>query len=170
MASLGYKPTKSLRGIDTTDYCFGIVVAEWNKQITKKLLEGCKSTLNDYGVQLEEEQIVWVPGSFELPMGAKLMASSKKYDAIICLGCIIKGETDHDQFIAQSVANGITQLGLLSNIPCIFGVLTTNDEAQAIDRAGGSHGNKGSEAALTAIQMAALKKSKTESSKSIGYT
>ena len=170
MASSGFKPTKSLKDIDTAGYSFAVVVAEWNKHITSKLLEGCKNTLKEYGVQLDEDQIVWVPGSFELPMGAKLMASSKKYDAIICLGCIIKGETDHDQFIAQSVANGITQLGLLSNIPCIFGVLTTNDEAQALDRAGGSHGNKGSEAALSAIQMAALKKSKTESSKSIGYT
>ena len=169
MATTGYQPSDRMKDLDTSELTFGIVVAEWNKHITTSLLEGCQAILKEHKLTVEDDDLIWVPGSFELPMGAKLLASSKKYDAIICLGCIIKGETEHDRYIAQSVANGLTQLGLISNIPILFGVLTTNDENQALARAGGSHGNKGAEAALSALQMAALKRSKSEPSKSIGY-
>ena len=167
MATKGYQPQTD--SVDASKFKFGIVVAEWNKAITSSLLDGALDVLTEHGAEVTEDHIVWVPGSFELPAGAKIMASVEKYDAIICLGCIIKGETNHDQFIAQSVANGLTQLSLLSNIPCMFGVLTTLDEEQAKARAGGSLGNKGSEAALSAIQMAELKNRKRRPDKTIGY-
>ena len=167
MASSGYNP--SLDKIDAGQFNFGIVVSEWNKDITGELLNGCMETLEAHGVTVDPENIIWVPGSFELPIGAKILASTKKYDAIICLGCIIKGETSHDQYISQSVANGLTQLSILSNIPCLFGVLTTNSKEQAVERTGGNHGHKGKESALSAIQMASIKRHKTNPAKSIGY-
>ena len=167
MASQGYQPSE--QHFDGENFHIAIVVAEWNKEITAKLLSGALDTLSQYGCSVSEDDIVWVPGSFELPAGAKIIASVEKYDAIICLGCIIKGETNHDEFIAQSVANGLTQLSLISNIPCLYGVLTTLDEKQAIERSGGIHGNKGSEAALSALQMAALKRKKRRLDKKIGY-
>ncbi len=148
---------------------FGIVVADWNPQITHTLFEGAKTTLSRHGVAEEDIVITQVPGTFELPMGAKLLLGNKKLDAVICLGCVIKGDTDHDVYINQAVAAGLTQLGLLSNTPCIFGVLTTNNEQQAIDRAGGKYGNKGVEAAVTALRMALLKKSLSVKPGKIGY-
>ena len=137
---------------------FGIVVADWNAQITHALYQGCLDTLLKHGALEENIHMVQVPGSFELPAGARLLAGAHKLDAIVAIGCVIKGETNHNEYINNSVAMGLTNLSIATTIPCIFGVLTPNDEQQALDRAGGIHGNKGVEAGVTAIRMAALKK------------
>jgi len=151
------------------DKTFGIVVSEWNRDITHALYEGCFETLSRHGVAEENIHVVQVPGSFELPGGAKILAGYYKLDAVICLGCVIKGETQHDEYINQAVATGLTNLGLASGIPCIFGVLTPNTEEQAQERAGGKHGNKGVEAAVTALRMADLRSSLKSSKSSIGF-
>ena len=148
----------------------GIVVSRWNTEITGSLLEACRQTLISNGVAEDDLVVEYVPGSFELPLGARLLAAGKKLDAIICLGCIIKGETKHDEYIAQSVANGLMQLGLMSSMPVIFGVLTPNTEQQAIDRAGGTLGNKGEEAAAAALEMVALKKTHGQTTQKIGFS
>ncbi|HKZ38287.1 MAG TPA: 6,7-dimethyl-8-ribityllumazine synthase [Chryseolinea sp.] len=132
---------------------FGIVVAEWNEEITEALYEAAVSTLVSNGVKKENIIRKNVPGSFELSLGALWMAEEKKIDAVICLGCVIQGETPHFDFICQAVAYGVTQAGLKTRKPVIFGVLTTLNQQQAFDRAGGKFGNKGEEAALTAIKM-----------------
>jgi 6,7-dimethyl-8-ribityllumazine synthase len=137
---------------------FGIVVSEYNADITFKLLEGCLDTLIYHGVKEKDIHVLYVPGAFELTYGAKIMASKKKTDSVICLGCVIKGETDHDKYINHAVAQGVTNLSLQINLPVIFGLLTPNNQKQAAERAGGKHGNKGVEAAVAAIKMVALKK------------
>jgi len=141
---------------DASDMRFGIVVSDWNSEVTWALLEGAVSTLKQHGTDDENIVIKHVPGSFELTLGAQFLAEYDDLDAVICLGCVIQGETPHFTFICQGVAQGITQLNMEYNIPFIFGVLTTNNHQQAIDRAGGRLGNKGDEAAVTAIKMAAL--------------
>jgi len=138
---------------------FGIVVSDWNTEITDALLNGAVKALHDYGAKTNNITVKHVPGSFELTYGAQLFAEQKKVDAIICLGCVIQGETKHFDFICDAVANGVTNVSLKYNLPVIFGVLTTNNLKQAKERSGGKYGNKGEEAALTAIQMIALKKS-----------
>jgi 6,7-dimethyl-8-ribityllumazine synthase len=135
---------------------FGIVVSDWNREITWSLLDGAVSTLKKHGVSNKNIVVKHVPGSFELTLGAQFLAEYDDLDAVICLGCVIQGETPHFTYICQGVTQGITQLNMEYNIPFIFGVLTTNNQQQAIDRAGGKHGNKGDEAAVTAIKMAAL--------------
>ncbi len=140
---------------------FGIVLAEWNAHITHALYDGCYNTLLRHGAKEENIHTIQVPGSFELPAGARLLAARHKLDAVICLGCVIKGETSHNEYINHAVAIGLTNLSIASGQPFIFGVLTPNDETQALERAGGKHGNKGVEAAITAIRMAALKKEMT---------
>ncbi len=137
---------------------FGIVVAEWNNEITGKLLDGALKTLRKHGASKKNIKVIHVPGSFELISGAKFLAGEFKLDAIICLGCVIQGGTPHFTYICQGVTQGITQLNLDYNIPFIFGVLTVNTHEEASDRAGGKHGNKGDEAAVTAIRMAALRR------------
>lgn len=137
---------------------FGIVVSEWNREITDSLLKGAVSTLKKHGVADHDIVIKHVPGSFELTAGAKWLAESENPDGIICLGCVIQGETPHFTYICEGVTQGITSLNLKYNIPFIFGVLTTNTPRQALDRAGGRLGNKGDEAAVTAIKMVVLKK------------
>jgi 6,7-dimethyl-8-ribityllumazine synthase len=137
---------------------FGIVVSEWNNEITMALLEGAIKTLKKHEVTDSNILIKHVPGSFELTLGAQFIAEYEDVDAVICLGCVIQGETPHFTYICQSVTHGITQLNLEYNIPFIFGVLTTNSQQQARDRAGGKLGNKGSEAAVTAIKMASLQR------------
>ena len=139
------------------DMKFGIVVADWNEKITHALYEGAYDTLIKHKTKEDNIQTIQVPGTFELPVGAKILLQNKKYDAIICIGCVIKGETNHNEYINNAVSIGLTNLGIASGVPCIFGVLTPNDEQQAIDRAGGKYGNKGVEAAVTAIRMAAIK-------------
>jgi 6,7-dimethyl-8-ribityllumazine synthase len=141
---------------DGSSMKFGIVVAEWNEAITAALLEGCMKTLGKHGVKKENIQVKTVPGSFELPFGARVVAEKYSPHAVICLGCVIQGETRHFDYICQGVTNGITELNLDYDIPFIFGVLTTENLQQALDRAGGKHGNKGDEAAVTALKMGAL--------------
>jgi 6,7-dimethyl-8-ribityllumazine synthase len=140
------------------DMRFGIVVSDWNQEVTWSLLESAVKTLKRYGVTGENIVIKHVPGSFELTLGAQFIAEYDDVDAVICLGCVIQGETPHFTYICQAVTQGITQLNLEYNIPFIFGVLTTINIQQAQDRAGGKHGNKGDEAAITAIKMAALQR------------
>ena len=137
-------------------YRFGIVVAEWNAKITGALYEGAYKSLVENGALEENIFTHAVPGSFELTTGADLLLQHKKVDAVICLGCVIQGETRHFDFICAAVANGVTNVAVKYVKPVIFGVLTTDNEQQAIDRAGGKHGNKGVEAAVTAIKMADL--------------
>jgi 6,7-dimethyl-8-ribityllumazine synthase len=143
---------------DASVFRFGIVVSEWNHEVTGALLEGAHQTLLKHGAKPEHIFISNVPGSFELTLGAQLLAANRKLDAVICLGCVIQGETPHFTFICQSVAKGITQLNITHNLPFVFGVLTTQNMQQAMDRAGGRYGNKGDEAAVTAIKMAFLKR------------
>ncbi len=132
---------------------FAIVVAEWNAQVTEALFEGAHRTLLKEGAQAENIIRKNVPGSFELTLGAQWVAERADIDAVICLGCVIQGETRHFDFICNAVAHGLTDVGLKFNKPVIFGVLTPNTLEQALDRAGGRHGNKGDEAAVTAIKM-----------------
>jgi 6,7-dimethyl-8-ribityllumazine synthase len=134
----------------------GIVVSDWNREVTWSLLDGAVSTLKRHGTEERNIVVKHVPGSFELTLGAQFLAEYDDLDAVICLGCVIQGETPHFSYICQGVTQGITQLNMEYNIPFIFGVLTTINQQQAIDRAGGKHGNKGDEAAVTAIKMAAL--------------
>lgn len=138
---------------------FGILVSEWNKEVTSALLEGSISTLLKHEAINENIVVEWVPGSFELVLAAQYFARETKVDAIICLGCIIQGETRHFEFISQAVAKGIMDVNIKYNIPVIFGVLTTDTTEQAIARSGGKHGNKGIEAAATAISMLRLRNS-----------
>jgi 6,7-dimethyl-8-ribityllumazine synthase len=137
-------------------YSFGIVVAEWNADITNALYKGAYDSLIKYGANAGNIHSYQVPGSFELTSGAELLLKNKKLDAVICLGCVIQGETRHFDFICNAVANGIANVSIKYSKPVIFGVLTTDNQQQAIDRAGGKHGNKGDEAAVTAIKMAKL--------------
>ena len=155
---------------DISEKQFVIVVADWNEKITHALYEGCYDTLVKHGAVADNIHTVQVPGAFELPTGARLALGRHKVDAVIGLGCVIKGETSHNEYINQSVAIGLTNLSLTSGVPCIFGLLTPNDEQQAIDRAGGKYGNKGVEAGVTAIRMAGLKGDmKTSTKKTIGF-
>jgi 6,7-dimethyl-8-ribityllumazine synthase len=144
---------------DARAYRIGIVVAEWNYDITGKLLQGAVKTLLDNKVREENIVTHYVPGTFELTLGAQLIAENEYVDAIIAIGCVIQGETPHFTFICNGVAQGITELNIKYNVPVIFGVLTTNSLKQAQERAGGKYGNKGDEAAVTAIKMIALQKS-----------
>ena len=135
----------------------GIVVSQWNEEITAALLEGALNTLEKHGVSKTNILIRTVPGSFELPYGARIVAEQFTPHAVICLGCVIQGETKHFDYICQGVTKGITELNLDYDIPFIFGVLTTDNLQQAKDRAGGKHGNKGDEAAITALKMTTLR-------------
>ena len=143
---------------DSTDMRFGIVVSDWNKEVTWSLLEGTVGTLRKHGATDDNIVVKHVPGSFELTLGAQLLAEYDDLDAVICLGCIIQGETPHFTYICQGVTQGITQLNLEYNIPFVFGILTTLNLQQAKERSGGKHGNKGDEAAITAIKMTALQR------------
>ena len=151
LKNLGSHSNKNMGSIKTKK--IGIVVSEWNDQITDSLLSAAYEVLSTYGAKPKNIIIKSVPGSFELPLAAQFLASQKDIDAVICLGCVIQGETRHFDFICDAVANGITNVGLKYNKPIIFGVLTTNTLQQALDRAGGKHGNKGEEAAFTAVKM-----------------
>ena len=135
---------------------FAIVVAEWNSEVTEKLFEGAYQTLVQYGAQPENIERGNVPGSFELTLGSQWFAQREDIDAVIALGVVIQGETKHNDYINHAVSQGITNLSLKTNKPVIFGVLTPNTMQQAVDRAGGIHGNKGDEAAITAIKMLGL--------------
>ncbi|MEA5044435.1 MAG: 6,7-dimethyl-8-ribityllumazine synthase [Petrimonas sp.] len=134
----------------------GIVVSEWNKPVTGNLLDGAIGTLLKFGVKRSDIVVEHVPGSFELTFGAKKLIEKNNLDSVIVIGCVIQGETPHFTFVCNSVTQGVTDLNILHNIPVIFGLLTTNTLEQATARAGGRHGNKGDEAAITALKMIAL--------------
>jgi len=154
---------------DSSKLKVGIVVADWNADITHALYDGCLETLIKHGVKKDEIHTAQVPGAFELPSGAKMLAGHQALDAIICLGCVIKGETAHDVYINTAVANGLMNMSIVSGKPVIFGLLTPNDKQQALDRSGGKYGNKGVEAAVTALRMAHLKDDLKGVKKSIGF-
>lgn len=135
---------------------FGIIVSEWNPVITDALMQGARNTLIKGGANPENIIVAHVPGSFELTHGARQFIKKTDVDAVICLGCVVKGDTPHFDFVCQGVTQGITHLNVKYGKPVIFGVLTTDNQQQAIDRAGGKHGNKGDEAAITAIKMVSL--------------
>ena len=143
---------------DASEMRLGIAVPDWNSEGTHSLLNGAVQTLKRHGVTDDNIIVRHVPGTFELTLGSQWMAEYEDLDGVICLGCVIQGETPHFTYICQGVTRGITQLNLDYNIPFIFGVLTTLNLEQALDRAGGKHGNKGDEAAVTAIRMAALQR------------
>jgi len=138
------------------DTVIGIVVSEWNEEVTNNLAQGAINTLLKNGIKKENIIVKYVPGSFELALGANYLINYTFAEAVICLGCVIQGETRHFDFICNSTANAIADLNLKTEIPIIFGVLTTDNQQQALDRSGGKHGNKGDEAAITALKMISL--------------
>lgn len=135
---------------------FGIVVSRFNEFISSKLLDGALDLLRQHGAQDNSIDTVWVPGSFEIPVVAQRLAKSKRYDALICLGAVIRGDTPHFDYIANEVAKGVARVSLDTGVPCIFGVITADNLEQAIERAGTKQGNKGRDAAINAIEMANL--------------
>ena len=140
------------------DMRFGIVVSEWNNNITSALLQGAYDTLLRHGAKEENIRVMTVPGSFELVYGSSQMVKSGKVDAVIAIGCVIRGETPHDRYICQGVTAGLAQLNAAQDVPVIYGLITTLDMQQAEDRAGGKLGNKGDECAVTAIKMVDFKR------------
>lgn len=137
---------------------FGIVVSRFNEFISSRLLEGACDMLSQHGVDEKDITLFWVPGSFEIPPVASRLARSGKYDAVICLGAVIRGDTPHFDYISNEVAKGVAHVALTEKVPCIFGVITTDTLEQAIERAGTKSGNKGRDAALSAIEMCNLYK------------
>ena len=133
-----------------------VIISKFNSFVTEKLLEGCLQTLEKNGVDKKNIDIVKVPGAFEIPTIAKNLLDQNKYDAVICLGAVIKGETPHFSYISRAVSSELARLGSTTGVPVIFGILTTHTIEQALDRAGGKKGNKGSEAALAAIEMVGI--------------
>jgi len=138
---------------------FGLVVSRFNEFITKKLLEGAQDALLRHGVDQEDIEVAWVPGSFEIPLIAKKLAQTERYDAVICLGAVVRGGTPHFEYIAAEVSKGIAKVGLETGLPVIYGVITADTLEQAIERAGTKEGNEGFKAAASAIEMANLVKS-----------
>lgn len=167
---MGKKNSMNLKEIPTAEGLkFAVIKSEWNENITNKLKDGCILVLKEKGVKAEDIFELDVPGTFELPMAASLVIRQKSPDAVICLGCVVKGQTRHDEYISQAVSKGIMDVSLANNTPVIFGVLTTEDMTQAEDRAGGEYGNKGIEAAATAIVMARLYDEYEKSQSNIGF-
>ncbi len=135
---------------------FGLVVSRFNEFLTKKLLEGAQDALLRHGVSQEDIEVAWVPGAFEIPLIAKKLAQTKRYNAVICLGAVVRGETPHFEYIAAQLSKDISRVGLDTGLPVIYGVITTDTLEQAIERAGTKQGNKGFQAAVSAIEMANL--------------
>lgn len=162
-AILDYEP-HTLSGLK-----IGIVTAQWNHAITKKLQEGCQQRLEKAGFLKSQIHHLAVPGTFELPIGVRLLEQCHPMDAVICLGCVIKGETDHDVFISQSTAQTLSNMSVMLTKPIIFGVITTKNEEQALERAGGAKGHKGEEAAETILALLAAKEKLDIKKASIGY-
>ena len=144
-------------GVDSTDR-YGVVVAQWNRSVTSKLLDGAVATLREAGIPDTHIDVAWVPGSWELPVAAQRMAGGGSYVAVLCLGAVVRGETSHDQHINRGVSLAISQIALQFDLPIMFGLLTCESMEQALDRAGGKHGNKGSECAEAALHMVGLLK------------
>lgn len=149
--------TRGEQNMSASGLTFGIVVADWNQEVTDQLEEGARQTLLRHDAKEQDIVIQRVPGSIELTLGAQLMAEHLEVDAVICLGCVIQGETRHFDYVCESVTQGITQLNIQYKMPFIYGILTTENQQQALDRAGGKHGNKGDEAAVAAIRMARMR-------------
>ena len=135
---------------------FAVVVSRFNESITRKLLDGAVATLTEHGVPDEQIHVAWVPGAWEIPLAAQRLADSQRYRAVICLGAVIRGETTHNEYINQAVSLAISDLARTSGLPVLFGILTCETMEQAIHRAGGNVGNKGSECAEAALQMVGL--------------
>ena len=148
-----YDPTEVPDG---AEFSVGIIVSEYNSDITFALRDACLKTLLAHNVSAENITVDYAPGAFELPVAAQSLYFGTQCDAVIVLGCVIKGDTDHDIYINQAVAQGIMNLGIELDMPFVFGLLTVNDHQQAVDRAGGKHGNKGTECAIAALKMLAL--------------
>ncbi len=142
--------------LETGAHRFAIVAARFNEFITARLIEGAIDAFVRHGGDVERVTQVWVPGAFELPLAAQKLAQSGRFAALVCLGCVIRGQTPHFDYVAGESAKGIAAVALQTGVPCAFGVVTADTLEQAIDRAGGKHGNKGADAALTAIEMANL--------------
>jgi len=143
-------------GFEARGRRFAVVASRFNEVVVRQLVEGASSCLRRHGVSQEDVEVVWAPGAFELPLVARRLASSRVYDAVICLGAIIRGETSHFDYVASECARGIREAGMETGVPVLFGVLTTDDLEQALERAGGKHGNKGWDAAMAAMEMADL--------------
>jgi 6,7-dimethyl-8-ribityllumazine synthase len=135
---------------------FAVAVSRFNEPVTSRLLDGAVAAFRRHGVSEADVEVAWVPGAFELPLVARIMASSDRFDAVVCLGAVIRGETDHYRYVAEQAAAGIQRVTLDTGVPCIFGVLTTDTLEQALDRAGGEHGNKGWDSATAAIEVSGL--------------
>jgi 6,7-dimethyl-8-ribityllumazine synthase len=135
---------------------FAVVAGRFNGAVTERLVDGALSAFRRHGVGDDDVEVAWVPGSFEIPLAARRLARSGRFDAVVCLGAVIRGETAHFDYVAGEAARGIQQVSLETDLPCIFGVLTTETMEQAVDRAGGKHGNKGWDAAMAAMEMAGL--------------
>ena len=144
---------------DATGLRFGVVVARFYDEIGKLLLDGCTGELIRRGASPDDIDVAWVPGAFEIPMAARAMASSGRYQAVVALGAVIRGETPHFDYVCRGVTDGLREIMRDTSVPVAFGVLTTNNSAQAMARCGGDHGHKGEECALVAIEMAHLKTS-----------
>jgi 6,7-dimethyl-8-ribityllumazine synthase len=142
--------------LDASGMHFAVVVGEFNSQITIRLLEGARECFAKNGVPESSVEVRWVPGAFELPLAAQAFARSGSYDAIVALGCVVRGDTPHFEYVSQAATYGLQRVALDTGVPVAFGVLTTDDYAQAESRAGGEHGNKGFDAAQTAVEMALL--------------
>ena len=135
---------------------FAVAVSRFNEVVTTRLLDGAVAAFRRHGVSEADVEVAWVPGAFELPVVARSLAVSDRFDSVVCLGAVIRGETDHYRYVAGQAAAGIQRVTLETGVPCIFGVLTTDTMEQALDRAGGEHGNKGWDAATAAIEIAGL--------------
>ena len=135
---------------------FAVVVSRFNEPVTSRLLEGALAAFRRHGVADEDVEVARTPGAFEIPLVAQRLARSQRFDAVVCLGAVIRGETPHFEYVAGQCARGVQTVGLETGVPCIFGVLTTDSLEQALERAGGSHGNKGWDASVAAMEMAAL--------------
>jgi 6,7-dimethyl-8-ribityllumazine synthase len=159
LSNTGFRFNSSPTSFVLSNIKVGIVVSTWNEQITSVLLDGAIDELRKFGLTLEQIIVTEVPGAFELPLAAQWCFENKQntIDAVICLGCVIKGDTPHFDFVCLGATNGVMEVGLKFSKPCIFGVITTNTEQQAFDRIGGSHGHKGREAAQTALQLLSIK-------------
>ncbi|MDD4149163.1 MAG: 6,7-dimethyl-8-ribityllumazine synthase [Bacteroidales bacterium] len=160
-----YSETGIAKQTANTDYKIGIAVSEWNQEITANLAEAAIDTLKKYGFNNKDILLKSVPGSFELAQAAQYMIKYGRVDAVICLGCVIQGETKHFDYVCSGITQGIMSVNLDTGVPVAFGILTTNNQQQALDRAGGKHGNKGVEATVAALKMIQIKNDLIKSAK-----
>jgi 6,7-dimethyl-8-ribityllumazine synthase len=143
-------------GLEARGRRFAVVVSRFNQPVTSRLLDGALAAFGRGGVDDRDLEVVWAPGAFEIPLVAQRLARSEQFDAVVCLGAVIRGETAHFDYVAGECARGVQEVALETGVPCLFGVLTTDTLEQALDRAGGAHGNKGWDAAMAAMEMAGL--------------